>query len=224
MLTTILVVINKKALEKFEEMYPTLLMQFNEQDFENWQKRTMANIQHKNQNIEDEEQRNEIIQGEFEAEKRTHQRNMKLAGVVPGSHKYLGHEDQEGNQLFRITCMTDMANDYIRQLKKNGFQSQEFVYDGDQYIANKNLEAQLKQELRTCNDKLVTKSFHNFQELFQALVHLKIIRVFIDGVLRYGIPPQFLMGFIKPAKNCDEKIKQNLTIAFQEEHLKDMYG
>lgn len=32
------------------------------------------------------------------------------------------------------------------------------------------------------------------------------------------------MGFIQPAKNCEEKIKNNLTLAFQEEHLKDMYG
>lgn len=46
---------------------------------------------------------------------------MKLAGVVPGSDMYLGHDDADGNQLFRVTCLTDMAQDYIRQLKKNGF-------------------------------------------------------------------------------------------------------
>ena len=34
---------------------------------------------------------------------------MKLAGVVPGSDMYLGHDDADGNQLFRVTCMTDMA-------------------------------------------------------------------------------------------------------------------
>jgi hypothetical protein len=53
-LTTVLVVVNKKNIEKFKEVYPSLLLNHNEQDFENWQKRTMANIQHKNQNIEDE--------------------------------------------------------------------------------------------------------------------------------------------------------------------------
>jgi len=46
---------------------------------------------------------------------------MALAGVVPKSEKYLGHEDADGNQLFRVTCMTEMASDFIRQLKKNGF-------------------------------------------------------------------------------------------------------
>lgn len=50
------------------------------------------------------------------------------------------------------------------------------------------------------------------------------MKVFIDGVLRYGIPPVFLMGVIKPAKNCDEKIKARLTEAFAEDHLREMYG
>lgn len=32
------------------------------------------------------------------------------------------------------------------------------------------------------------------------------------------------MGFIKPVKNADEKIKARLTEHFAEEHLKEMYG
>lgn len=50
------------------------------------------------------------------------------------------------------------------------------------------------------------------------------MRTFIDGVLRFGIPPTFIMGVVKPAKNMEDKIKQRLTDAFAEEHLKDMYG
>jgi len=47
-LTTILVVVNKKIITKFQEIYPGLLLTFWEQDYENFLKRTMANIQHKN--------------------------------------------------------------------------------------------------------------------------------------------------------------------------------
>ena len=50
------------------------------------------------------------------------------------------------------------------------------------------------------------------------------MRTYIDGVLRFGIPPVFLMGIIKPVKNMDEKIKARLTESFAEAHLKDMYG
>jgi hypothetical protein len=57
-----------------------------------------------------------------------------------------------------------------------------------------------------------------------ALMHLKIMRTYVDGVLRFGIPPRFFIGIIKPARNCDAKIMKRLTDTFAEEHLKDMYG
>lgn len=55
-------------------------------------------------------------------------------------------------------------------------------------------------------------------------MHLKIMRTFIDGVLRFGIPPKFFMGIVKPGRNMDSKIMAKLTDIFAEDHLKDMYG
>jgi len=66
--------------------------------------------------------------------------------------------------------------------------------------------------------------FYNFNELFQALLHLKIMRTYIDGVLRYGIPPKFYMGIMKPAKGQDKKIMDKMLKIFAEEHLMEMYG
>jgi hypothetical protein len=55
-------------------------------------------------------------------------------------------------------------------------------------------------------------------------MHLKIMRVFIEGVLRFGIPPKFYMGIIKPSRAQDKKIMDRLLANFSEEHLKEMYG
>lgn len=55
-------------------------------------------------------------------------------------------------------------------------------------------------------------------------MHLKVMKIFIDGVLRFGIPPNFYLGIIRPEKNQDAKIMKNLLTSFAEEHLKDMYG
>ena len=46
---------------------------------------------------------------------------MNQPGVVPDSEKFLGQEDQDGNQLFRVVCMREQATDYIKVMKKNGF-------------------------------------------------------------------------------------------------------
>ena len=60
------------------------------------------------------------------------------------------------------------------------------------------------------NIKVLNSAFYNFAELFQALMHLKIMRTYIDGVLRFGIPPKFYLGIIKPNPRQDQKIMQNL--------------
>lgn len=67
-------------------------------------------------------------------------------------------------------------------------------------------------------------TYFNFQQLFNGLLHLKIMRTFIDGVLRFGIPPKFFMGVMQPTGKNDAKIMQKLTTTFAEEHLKEMYG
>lgn len=48
--------------------------------------------------------------------------------------------------------------------------------------------------------KIIKQCFHNFQELFSALIHLKVMRTYVDGVLRFGIPPKFFMGVVKPTR------------------------
>lgn len=114
--------------------------------------------------------------------------------------------------------------DYIKCLKKSGFVSQQFEYDSEKYIENQKKLSQYQVDLTNLNIKIMNICFYNFVELFQALIHLKIMRVYVDGVLRFGIPPQFFMGIIKPARGQDNKIMTKLTTTFAEEHLKDMYG
>ena len=48
--------------------------------------------------------------------------------------------------------------------------------------------------------QLSNKSYFAFSELFMALMHLKVMRTYIDGVLRFGIPPKFYIGIMKPGK------------------------
>lgn len=108
-MTSVLVVVNSKSIDQFKEVYPNCLSQYYQADFENWQKRTLAQVQGQNQNIEDEAQKQEIIQAEFGALKKKHQALMQLPGVVPFSDKYLGHEDADGNQLWRVTTLKEQT-------------------------------------------------------------------------------------------------------------------
>ena len=123
-LTTVLCVVPKKLKEKFQEIYQTCLITFNENDLANWEKRTQGAIDAANQNIEDEAQRKEIVQSEFAAKKAAHAKTLFMPGAVPSSADFLGQTDADGNELWRITTVRDWTNDYMRVLRNKGFLSQ----------------------------------------------------------------------------------------------------
>ena len=55
-------------------------------------------------------------------------------------------------------------------------------------------------------------------------MHLKVMRAFIDGVLRFGIPPRFFIGIAKPHKGREKEVVQKLTEVFADRAMADMYG
>jgi hypothetical protein len=58
-------------------------------------------------------------------------------------------------------------------------------------------------------------------------MHFKVIRVYIDGVLRFGIPPKFWLGLIVPRKGeagQEKRILSEMSDILAETHLKEMYG
>lgn len=124
-MVTVLVVVNKKNVEKFRENYMSWLLNFYKEDEEKWQQRTRAMLKN-NHNGEEKsaEEVDQIVEEEYQAELKKHQKMMQQPGVVPMSEKYLGSEDAEGNQLWRIIVMKEQAVDYVKVMKKNGFQGQ----------------------------------------------------------------------------------------------------
>lgn len=165
-----------------------------------------------------------LVEEEMHAKIREREAMLEMPGVVPFSDEYLGIMDADQNMLYTIVCMKDQVNDYVRILKKNNYSSQVFDCDPQTYLREQEQKSQLTIELNTLNMKLLRESKAFFDDLFQALIHLKIMRVFIDGVLRFGIPPKFSICIMKWEKNRDKKIRDALTREFAEEHLADVYG
>jgi len=62
--------------------------------------------------------------------------------------------------------------------------------------------------------ELLRLSRTNFSESFQILVHLKVIRLFVESVLRYGLPANYVGIVIKPEPKLTKKILTLLTNHF----------
>ena len=57
-----------------------------------------------------------------------------------------------------------------------------------------------------------------------ALMHLKVMRTYIDAVLRFGIPPKFFLGVIEPGKGKDKNILTAMIEQVADPSMAEMYG
>lgn len=51
----------------------------------------------------------------------------------------------------------------------------------------------------------------NFSEAFTHWIHVKALRVFVESVLRYGLPVNFQAAIIQPQKKGNRKLREALN-------------
>ena len=56
--------------------------------------------------------------------------------VVPNSLRYLGIEDKEGNQLYRIVVLNNQIDNYITKARHENFTCKKFVYYYEKHKAD----------------------------------------------------------------------------------------
>jgi V-type H+-transporting ATPase subunit C len=132
--------------------------------------------------------------------------------VVPRSSISIASDDEY--TLFSVVVFRRVHDAFVQQCRENKFIVRDFVYSEDQL--NKQRE-----ELETADvtekelwTELLRLSRTNFSESFQILVHLKIVRLFVESVLRYGLPANYIGIAIKPDPKFTKKILTILQTHF----------
>lgn len=99
-----------------------------------------------------------------------------------------------------------------------------FDYNYEKYQEELKERTRLEHAIDLSRNKLATKSLYAFSELYIALIHLKVMRAFIDGVLRFGIPAWFALAIVQPFKGQDKAILHTLNERFDDHQFSDMYA
>ncbi|CAG8642498.1 7813_t:CDS:10 [Paraglomus brasilianum] len=111
--------------------------------------------------------------------------------VVPRSSQKIAEDDEYG--LFNATLFKRAADEFTYKCREEKFIVREFKYD----------EANLESQPKT-----------NFGEVFSAWIHLKALRVYVESVLRYGLPPDFMSAIIKPKPKMEKKTREVLNVEY----------
>ncbi|KAJ3718281.1 hypothetical protein C8R42DRAFT_711290 [Lentinula raphanica] len=123
--------------------------------------------------------------------------------VVPRSANVVATDDEY--TLFSVVIFRRVHDDFSQQCRENKFIIRDFVYSEEEITKQ-------RQELDTADvteRELWTELLHlsrtNFSESFQILVHLKVIRLFVESVLRYGLPANYIGIVIQPDPKTAKK-------------------
>ncbi|CAL8291548.1 unnamed protein product [Gadus morhua 'NCC'] len=130
--------------------------------------------------------------------------------VVPRSSRMLYEDTQCG--VFSVILFRRAVSDFRERAKQSKFTVRQ---------CNMEVEEKHLQEIQRLN--VDNKEQHvvfvrwlkvNFREVFVAWIHLKALRVFVESVLRYGLPVSYQALLLQPDRKRVKRLRQELSTLF----------
>uniref|UniRef100_A0A8C7V1N5 V-type proton ATPase subunit C n=1 Tax=Oncorhynchus mykiss TaxID=8022 RepID=A0A8C7V1N5_ONCMY len=129
--------------------------------------------------------------------------------VVPRSTNLLFEDHDSG--LFSVTLFRKAIDDFRHKARENKYTVRDFQYNEQEMNADKEEMTRLSTDKKKQFGPLVRWLKVNFSEAFIAWIHIKALRVFVESVLRYGLPVNFQAMLLQPNKKNMKKLREVLN-------------
>ncbi|GCC25919.1 hypothetical protein chiPu_0004331 [Chiloscyllium punctatum] len=129
--------------------------------------------------------------------------------VVPRSSKLICDDMDSG--LYTVTLFRKAVDDFRLKARENKFIVRDFQYNEEELKADKEEMTRLSTDKKKQFGPLVRWLKVNFSEAFIAWIHVKALRVFVESVLRYGLPVNFQAMLLQPNKKMMKKLREVLN-------------
>lgn len=129
--------------------------------------------------------------------------------IVPRSSSLIVQDSDFG--LFNVTLFKKVVEEFKLHAREKKFVVREFTYNEEELAAGKNEITKLVTDKKKQFGPLVRWLKVNFSECFCAWVHVKALRVFVESVLRYGLPVNFQAILIHPNKKNQKRLRDVLN-------------
>ncbi|KAJ6652248.1 hypothetical protein lerEdw1_012936, partial [Lerista edwardsae] len=128
--------------------------------------------------------------------------------IVPRSSNVLS-EDQD-SYLCNVTLFRKAVDEFRHKARENKFMVRDFQYNEEEMKADKEEMNRLSTDKKKQFGPLVRWLKVNFSEAFIAWIHVKALRVFVESVLRYGLPVNFQAMLLQPNKRTMKRLREVL--------------
>ena len=132
-----------------------------------------------------------------------------LKGMYEAGY-YEGEEFVPGTKIDLLEAFAKILREKRYSVREN------FTYDPSQQGKSAMMMEQLQVEVDNMRSGLTRWCKTHFGEAFVAWMHIKVIRVFVESVLRYGLPVDFTAVLYKVASGKEVRLVNALDKTFGE--------
>lgn len=137
-------------------------------------------------------------------------------GVVPLSAQRLGAggrrlEDRDGNTLWRVLLFKTAVENFQHACYDRRLTVREFEYSVESHAKSKQHREQVEKEFLRHHAILKNFCLASWSDTMIAWFHIKAMRVFVESVLRFGVPPHFASFLIQPKHGKETLVRKELT-------------
>ena len=146
-----------------------------------------------------------VVPGSLQLVHRDDESLLYAVTILRGQYEagyYEGDEFQQGTKI-------DFEAEFSKACREKRYTIRDFQWDANQASKSAMAREQLQVEVDGMRSALMRWCKTHYGDAFVAWIHIKVIRVFVESVLRYGLPVDFTAVLYKVHPGKD----QNLTLA-----------
>lgn len=128
--------------------------------------------------------------------------------VVPRSASEIAKDDEF--TLFAVTTFKKYAAEFVHKCREKRWTPRDYKYkEGGKEAEAKEVESLEKEERKVWGEAL-RLGRTGYSEAAMVWVHVLALRVFVETVLRYGLPLDFICGLVQTTSKQAKRVKTNL--------------
>jgi len=132
--------------------------------------------------------------------------------VVPRSSIEITHDDEL--TLFAVTTFKKHSSEFVHKCREMKWTPRDYKYvEGGKEEERKEIERVNKEERKVWGETL-RLARTGWSESVMIWIHVLCLRVFVETVLRYGLPLEFVCGLVKTTPKLAKKAKASLDSAY----------
>eukprot|EP01104_Vermistella_antarctica_P020603 TRINITY_DN8883_c0_g1_i1.p1 TRINITY_DN8883_c0_g1~~TRINITY_DN8883_c0_g1_i1.p1 ORF type:complete len:384 (-),score=144.06 TRINITY_DN8883_c0_g1_i1:86-1237(-) len=133
--------------------------------------------------------------------------------VMPRSSQLVCEDSDYG--LYTVTLFKRIESDFKNLAREKRWTVREFRYSADMFMTGAESKKKLENDKKRAKNDLVQWANINFGEAFICWSHIKTIRVFVESILRFGLPRNFQAMLLLPSSKDPKKLRSVLNTTYK---------